>query len=87
MWPMKPTEPMPALEGAVHPSRVDQPGWFDRHPRVRTLIAMAPFVALTALMVKRLQTEGFSWLFAVTLVLVAARVGYHLAKIERPDAK
>lgn len=78
-------EPMPPLEGAVYPPRVEPPTFLDRHPRVKSLVAMGFAAIWTALMVARLQRDGFSWLVVIALIAAASGLGYHFAKLEGPD--
>ena len=79
-------KPMPPLEGAVYPPRVDPPTFLDRHPRVKSSVAMGFAAIWAALMVARLQRDGFSWLVVIMLIVAAWGLGYHFAKLERPDS-
>lgn len=78
-------KPMLPLEGAVYPPRVEPPTFLDRHPRVKSLVAMGFAAIWAALMVARLQRDGFSWLVVIALIAASWWLGYHFAKLEQPD--
>ncbi|WP_353952090.1 hypothetical protein V6K52_01220 [Knoellia sp. S7-12] len=78
-------EPMPPLEGAVYPPRVEPPTWADTHPQMVIVLRLIPAVAMTILSVLFLKRDGFSWLWTISLAAWASNIGYYLAKLEGPD--